>query len=200
MESATRVLILPGLSNSGPEHWQSRWEAEHPGFVRVEQRDWETPDRREWVEILDRVIAGSAGTAEDTSPVVLVAHSLGCCLVAHWAAAHSGPIQGALLVAPSDVEAEGFPTGVTGFAPMPTARLPFPSLLVASTDDPYLTVPRAEHFASHWGARLEVLGPLGHINSASGLGSWPEGFALLRALLEPAERRPPHGQAKAEVS
>jgi len=176
---ATRILILPGLYSSGPEHWQSRWEAEH-GFVRVEQCDWETPDRQEWVETLDRAIAA------DASPVVLVAHSLGCCLVAHWAAAHRGPVRGAFLVAPSDVEAEGFPAGVTGFAPMPTARLPFPSLLVASTDDEYLTLSRAEYFAKCWGARLEVLGPLGHINSASGLGSWPEGFALLRELLETA--------------
>jgi predicted alpha/beta hydrolase family esterase len=185
MDPTTRVLILPGLYSSGPEHWQSRWEAEHPGFVRVEQRDWETPDRREWVETLDRAITG---VAADPSPVVLVAHSLGCCLVAHWAAAHRGPIRGALLVAPSDVEAAGFPAGPTGFAPMPIAPLPFPSLLVASTDDPYLPLSRAEHFAQCWGSRLEVLGPLGHINSASGLGSWPAGFAILRELLAPAER------------
>ncbi|HEV7518272.1 MAG TPA: alpha/beta hydrolase, partial [Thermoanaerobaculia bacterium] len=170
---------------SGPEHWQSYWEREHPGFRRVEQRDWETPDRREWVETLDRVIAA------ETSPVVLAAHSLGCCLVAHWAASHGGHgghkghgglVQGALLVAPSDVEAPGFPTGPTGFAPMPTASLPFPSIVVASSDDEYVTVARAERFAAAWGSRLAVVGPLGHLNSASGLGSWPEGSALLGEL------------------
>jgi predicted alpha/beta hydrolase family esterase len=178
MSPETRVLILPGLYNSGPEHWQSRWEAEHPELVRVEQRDWETPDCGEWVETLDRAIAA------DTSPVVLVAHSLACCLVAHWAAVHRGPIRGALLVAPSDVEAPDFPTGATGFAPMPTAPLPFPSIVVASTDDPYLTLPRAERFAAAWGSRLVVVGALGHINSASGLASWPDGFDLLRQLLQ----------------
>ena len=188
MSPTPRVLILPGLHTSGPEHWQSHWEREHPGFRRVEQRDWETPDRHEWVETLNRAIAA------ETSPAVLVAHSLACCLVAHWAATHEGPVQGALLVGPSDVEAASYPPGSTGFAPMPLARLPFPSIVVASTDDQYITVPRAERFATGWGSRLEVVGALGHINSASGLGSWPEGFAFLREL------RLPHGQAKAEVS
>ena len=119
--------------------------------------------------------------------MVLAAHSLGCCLVAHWAAAvyphGGGNVQGALLVAPSDVDAPTYPAGTTGFTPMPLARLPFPSIVVASTDDEYLGLARAEQFAAAWGSRLEVAGPLGHINSASRLGSWPQGFALLRELL-----------------
>ena len=176
MAAETRVLLLPGLYNSGPEHWQTHWQAEHPELVRVEQRDWETPDLREWVETLQRAIVAVPG------PVVLVAHSAACSLVAHWAAAHQGNIRGALLVAPADVEAPSFPSGTTGFAPMPLAPLPLPSILVASTNDEYVTLPRAAQFALAWGSRLEVLGALGHINSASNLGSWPEGFALLREL------------------
>lgn len=176
MTGSSRVLVLPGLSNSGPEHWQSLWEREHPDFRRVEQRDWETPDRREWVETLHRAILA------ETSPAVLVAHSLGCALVAHWAATHGGPVEGALLVAPADVEAPGFPAGVTGFAPMPTVRLPFPSIVVASTNDEYVSVGRARHFAAAWGSRLEVAGPRGHLNSASGLGAWPEGLSWLDDL------------------
>jgi predicted alpha/beta hydrolase family esterase len=173
-----RVLILPGLYNSGPEHWQSHWEAEHP-FIRVQQRDWETPDRREWVETLQRAVTAEPG------PVVLVGHSLACCLVAHWAAAHPGEnVRGALLVAPSDVEAPSYPPGTTGFEPMPLDPLPFPSIVVASTDDEYVTLERAERFARAWGSRLEMAGPLGHMNSASRLGSWPQGFALLRELTE----------------
>jgi predicted alpha/beta hydrolase family esterase len=171
-----RILLLPGLYNSGPQHWQTHWKAEHPEFVRVEQRDWETPDRREWVETLQRAIAAAPG------PVVLVGHSTSCCLVAHWAAAHQGNVRGALLVAPSDVEAPSYPAGPTGFAPMPLASLPFPSIVVASTNDEYVTLPRAAQFAIAWGSRLEVLGALGHINSDSNLGSWPDGFALLREL------------------
>lgn len=181
MSATPRVLILPGLYNSGPQHWQSHWEAGHPSFVRVQQRDWEIPDRQEWVETLHQAIVADPG------PVVLAAHSLGCCLVAHWAAAvhphDGGSVQGALLVAPSDVEAPSYPPGTTGFTPMPLARLPFPSIVVASTDDEYVGLARAERFAAAWGSRLEVVGPLGHINSASRLGSWPQGFALLRDLL-----------------
>jgi predicted alpha/beta hydrolase family esterase len=185
MSATPRVVLIPGLWDSGPEHWQTCWKAEHPSFVRLRQRDWETPDRQEWVETLHQAIVAGPG------PVVLAAHSLGCCLVAHWAAAtdlHGGPdgggnVQGALLVAPSDVDAPTYPSGTTGFAPMPLARLPFPSIVVASTDDEYLDLARAEQFAAAWGSRLEVVGPLGHINSASRLGSWPQGFALLRELL-----------------
>jgi predicted alpha/beta hydrolase family esterase len=171
-----RVLLLPGLYDSGPQHWQSVWEREHPSFQRIVQRDWETPDRSEWVATLQGAVAAS------DAPVVFVAHSLGCCLVAHWSAAQAGPVQGALLVAPSDVEADSYPPGTTGFAPMPLDRLPFPSIVLASTDDPYVAVGRARQFAEAWGSRLEVLGPRGHINSASDLGSWPEGFAFLREL------------------
>jgi uncharacterized protein len=184
MTSSPRVLLLPGLYDSGPEHWQSHWEAEHPSFLRVRQRDWETPDRQEWVETLHRAISSEPG------PVVLVGHSLACCLVAHWAAAHQGNVQGALLVAPSDVEAPSYPPGTTGFAPMPLNRLPFRSIVVASTDDEYITLDRAEQFATAWGSRLEIVGPLGHINSASRLGSWPEGFALLRELVTTAATPP----------
>jgi uncharacterized protein len=172
-----RVLLLPGLYNSGPQHWQTHWKAEHPEFVRVEQKDWDTPDCGEWVETLQRAVAA------DASPVVFVGHSTSCCLVAHWAARHPGNVRGALLVAPSDVEAPSYPAGPTGFAPMRLARLPFPSIVVASTNDEYVTLPRAAQFALAWDSRLEVLGPLGHINSASNLGSWPEGFALLRELM-----------------
>jgi predicted alpha/beta hydrolase family esterase len=172
-----RVLLLPGLYNSGPEHWQRYWAAEH-GFPIVEQRDWETPDRREWVETLQRAVTAEPG------PVVLVGHSLSCCLIAHWAGAHpSENVQGALLVAPSDVEAPSYPQGTTGFTPMPLDPLPFPSIVVASTDDEYVSLDRAERFARAWGSHFEVLGPLGHINSASRLGLWPEGYALLRELM-----------------
>jgi uncharacterized protein len=178
-----RVLLLPGLYNSGPEHWQTHWKTEHPEFVRVEQKDWDTPDRRDWVETLQREIAA------EPSPVVLAGHSTSCCLVAHWAAAHRddpeslAKVRGALLVAPSDVEAPSYPSGPTGFAPMPLAPLPFPSIVVASTNDEYVTLPRAAQFALAWGSRLDVLGALGHINSSSNLGSWPEGFARLGELI-----------------
>ena len=171
-----RVLILPGLFDSGPDHWQTRWELANPSFRRVRQRDWQTPDRSEWVAALHAVISESA------DPAILVAHSLACSLVAHWAGAHDGPVRGALLVAPADVEAPDFPEGPTGFAPMPLVRLPFPSIIVSSTNDPYVTPRRAARFAEAWGAELELIGPAGHINSASRLGEWPRGLAFLERL------------------
>jgi hypothetical protein len=170
------TLILPGLYDSGPEHWQSHWERSSPGFKRVRQANWETPDRRDWVAALDAAVAGEPGE------VVLAAHSTACALVAFWAAGSRRPIRGALLVGPSDTEAASYPVGPTGWRPMPLGRLPFPSILVASSDDEYVTLERAERFASAWGSRFVNAGPLGHINSASSLGDWPMGRALLESL------------------
>ena len=172
----TPVLILPGLFNSGPEHWQSRWEAAHPEFRRVLQEDWEAPRCADWIARLDEAVRATPGA-------VLVAHSSSCALVAHWAAAHAtGGIRGALLVGPSDPEAPSYPAGPTGFAPMPLQRLPFPCVVVASRNDPYVSFERARQFALAWGSRLVDVGDLGHINSQSGLGDWPFGFALLEEL------------------
>src|SRR5882724_7451703 len=175
----TRTLILPGLHNSDPGHWQSRWEAEDETMERVIQDDWETPHCAEWVARLDQAL-------ERTGPkTLLVAHSAGCVLVAHWAVGCSrGRVRGALLVAPSDPEAPSFPSGPTGFAPIPLRRLPFRSVVVASSNDPYVTVSRAQAFATAWGSEFVMIGEAGHINSASGLGDWPEGFSLLRSLRE----------------
>jgi predicted alpha/beta hydrolase family esterase len=174
----TDILLVPGLWNSGPEHWQSYWERERTDCRRVLQREWETPRCGDWVAALDAAVAGSS------LPVVLAAHSLGCALVAHWASGsrHLGKVRGALLVAPSDVEAPSYPTGTTGFAPMPLRKLPFRSIVVMSSDDQYVTPGRARQFAQAWGSQLVDVGPKGHINSASGLGMWPEGFALVEEL------------------
>jgi len=170
------TLILPGLYNSGPDHWQSHWERSGPPFKRVRHRNWETPDRQEWVATLDAAIAEAIGE------ILLVAHSTACALVAFWAAGSRRPIRGALLVGPSDTEAPTYPVGPTGWQPMPLQRLPFPSVVVASSNDEYVSLARAKHFAREWGSRLVDAGALGHINSASGLGDWPEGRALLESL------------------
>lgn len=175
--SGARVLLIPGLWNSGPENWQSYWEREH-GYERVQQRDWDRPDRREWVETLQKAITAAA------RPIVLVGHSLGCALIAHWSAKYSGPIHGALLVAPSDPEGPNYPDCTTGFAPMARTRLPFPSIVAASSDDIYVTPERAQAFAHDWGSQFEPVGALGHINADSKIGNWPQGRALLQRLIE----------------
>jgi 2-methylisocitrate lyase-like PEP mutase family enzyme/predicted alpha/beta hydrolase family esterase len=173
----TRALILPGLFNSGPEHWQSRWERDDPSLVRVEQRNWDTPGRDEWVATLEAAVAAAGPN------VVLVAHSTGCPLVAFWAARTKRTIRGALLVAPSDTEAPSYPDGPTGWRPMPLAPLPFTSVVVASSNDQFCALDRARAFARAWGSRFVNVGAAGHINADSGLGSWPDGRALLAELL-----------------
>lgn len=168
------ILTLPGLWNSGPQHWQTHWEAKHPEWRRVLQRDFERPDRDEWVATLDEAIR-----ACEEKPI-LAAHSLGCSLVVQWARATGGDgIAGAFLVAPSDVELPTYPVDPGAFAPIPLLPLPFPSVVVASTNDEYVTVDRAGQFADAWGSRLVLIGDAGHINGASGHGPWPEGEQLL---------------------
>jgi uncharacterized protein len=171
---STPVLTVPGLWNSGPQHWQTHWEAKHPSFRRVQQRGWDHPDRDEWVATLDAAVRVAA------EPPVLAAHSLGCALVAQWAADCGGAaVRGAFLVAPSDVEAPGYPVEGRSFSHMALSRLPFPSIVVASTNDEYVSMERVQLFANAWGSRLVIIGDAGHINGASGYGPWPEGEAML---------------------
>jgi len=175
------VLIVPGWTNSGPEHWQSVWERAHSTYRRVEQRDWEHAVRDEWVAALDRAVAGAVG------PVVLVAHSLGCHTVAHWTAMRPRSagelVRGALLVAPPDPEHPAWPAEIVGFAPVPPRPLPFPSILVASANDPWDPARRAEAYAAAWDSRLVDVGDAGHINADAGYGPWPAGERLLAELL-----------------
>lgn len=174
------ILILPGLNGSGPGHWQTLWERLLPEARRVPARDWDHPACDEWMAALDAAVARAAGD------VVLVAHSLGCLQVACWAAA-AGPmlarVKGALLVAPPDPDAAVFPADARGFQ-VPVRPLPFASILVASTDDPYASFAFAERCAGWWGSELVGVGPLGHINADSGLGDWPRGRELLARLAD----------------
>ena len=171
------VLVLPGYADSGPEHWQSRWQAADPSCRRVMQRDWLNPSLGEWREALDRAIGAC------DRPPVLVAHSLGCALVAHHVAAGGRPVKGALLVAPADVDMVAMVLeAVQSFAPVPLVPLPFPSIVVASTDDPYVSAERAAAFARAWGSRLVTLDGAGHINTDSGYGEWSQGRELLEEL------------------
>jgi uncharacterized protein len=172
------VLLLPGWQNSGPGHWQSLWETRH-GYRRVDQHDWMTPKRGDWMARLEEFVLGCDG------PAVLVAHSLGCHLAAAWAAhsQNAHRVQGALLVAPPDTERDDLRGVLPGWAPILLKALPFPSVLVASTDDPYCDFGRAQGFAAAWGSRLVDLGAAGHINAETGLGDWAEGLGLLATEL-----------------
>jgi hypothetical protein len=177
IDDGARVLLLPGWLNSGPGHWQSRWEALH-GDQRVEQDDWEWPLRGDWMARLDEALL-----AVDR-PAWLVAHSLGCHLVAAWAA-HSSNVErvrGALLVAPPDLERDDLPPQVARWRPVVRGRLPFPATLLCSDGDPFGAPERTLALAAAWGASARSIGARGHINGDSGLGDWPDGRAELMAL------------------
>ncbi|MFZ9550473.1 MAG: RBBP9/YdeN family alpha/beta hydrolase [Hylemonella sp.] len=178
MKSAN-VLILPGWHNSGPAHWQSRWELAH-GYTRVNQHDWSRPLRGDWQIQLEEAILRC------DERVVLVAHSLGVILVAAWAA-HSRNVhrvKGALLVAPGDVAREETRAVLPSWWPIERQPLPFTSILVASRNDTRCHFDLAAALAKDWQAQLVDLGSAGHINAESGLEDWPQGKQLLQQLMQ----------------
>ncbi|MEJ8294519.1 RBBP9/YdeN family alpha/beta hydrolase [Delftia tsuruhatensis] len=176
--AAEDVWLLPGWQNSDADHWQSRWEQRH-GYRRLEQNDWDRPLRGDWSARLQETVLDAP------RPVVLVAHSLGCILVAWWAA-HSPlaarKVRGALLVAPGDTEQPQLREQLPGWSPVMMQRLPFASIVVGSNNDIYCSAQRVQTLADAWGARFVDAGPSGHLNTASGLGDWDSGHALLASL------------------
>jgi len=172
----TTIFTLPGIGGSGPQHWQSLWEKEY-GFRRIEQHDWETPALADWVTNINKEVS-----KHDPKDVILVGHSAVCVAIAYWAQQYQTPIKGALLVAPADAGAESFPAGTSGFRPVPLGKLPFPSIVVTSTNDQFVTPERAAQFAQAWGSELVNIGDAGHINVASGYGEWDAGLEILKRL------------------
>jgi predicted alpha/beta hydrolase family esterase len=178
--SEADILIVPGWLNSGPDHWQSRWERSLKTARRVEQDDWRAPDKDEWVAGIVKAVSDAA------RPAVLVAHSLGVIAVAYAAPKlAAGTVAGAFLVAPADVDntqswppnqGHVWPQDSFGFSPVPTEPLPFPSLLLAADDDPYCSRARARALADAWGSNFVDVGQAGHIADQSGHGPWPDGL------------------------
>jgi len=170
----TPVLVVPGLYDSGPQHWQTLWQAQHPSFVRVVQDDFATPSLERWSEtIADAVDACDA-------PPIVAAHSFGCLATLHAVLRRGRMLAGLLLVAPAD------PERFAVASRLPPHRLPFPSTLVASTNDPWMKFVKAGALAAAWGSRFVGCVDGGHINADSRLGAWPRGMALLRDVAERA--------------
>lgn len=174
---ATQILIAPGYGNSGEEHWQSYWQKESADFVRIEQRDWFEPNANEWTESIEKFVRECSGE------VVIVAHSLACIALAHWAQKTKLTIKGALLVAPPDTNNEKLKAVVHGFSPVPLRQLPFKSIVLASSNDEYNPIDQAESFAKSWGSEFVNIGQKGHINALSNIGNWPEGRKYLAQLI-----------------
>jgi uncharacterized protein len=171
--SMTTFITLPGIGGSGETHWQTLWERSHSSMTRFQPPDWDRPQLSDWVGALQQAVDAAA------PPIILVAHSLSCLLVAHWAAQTASTVAGAFLVAVPDPDAPVFPSAATSFRAVPEGALPFPSIIIASTDDPYSTLEYAQTRAQQWGSRLISIGASGHINASSNLGDWPQGKSLL---------------------
>lgn len=173
--TSTSIIIVPGWRDSGLGHWQTLWAERLPQARRVVQDDWHTPTRSAWVARLEETVL------EQPGPVVIVAHSLGCITTAHMKPEAAARVRGALLVAPADPERRAV---LSDFAPVPYAALPYRSILVASSNDPYCPIRLAGAYARAWGSEFVRLQNAGHINVDSGHGEWPLGRALLQSLTE----------------
>ncbi|KVN27590.1 RBBP9/YdeN family alpha/beta hydrolase [Burkholderia stagnalis] len=180
------ILIVPGLRDHVEDHWQTHLERRLPNARSV------APLERDKLSRAARVAALDAALAAIDGPVILVAHSAGVMIAVHWARQATRAIQGALLATPADLDEpmpDGYPTmealDAHGWTPVPTQRLPFPSLVAASRNDPLARFERVEALAAGWGSRLVDLGEVGHLNPASGYGEWPGAAALIAELLAP---------------
>jgi predicted alpha/beta hydrolase family esterase len=174
----TRLVFVPGWHGSGKDHWQSHWERALPGAHRIIVDSWDHPNRHDWICAIERAVRATS------EPPIVIAHSLGCVAVAHWAATTTATIRGAFLVAPADLERAGAPDALREFGPPPRERLPFVARLVASDNDPHIATERARQLANDWDASFVLLRSAGHINTESGHGAWPEGLALLRNFFD----------------
>ncbi|MEQ8473120.1 MAG: alpha/beta hydrolase [Marinoscillum sp.] len=172
------ILNIPGWKNSGKGHWQTIWEANDPLlFKRIQQNDWLFPKKEEWVPIITKAL-------QNTGPdVIVTAHSIGVMAFVHAALDHQLDVKGALLVAPSDPERSDYPKEIEGFAPVPLSKLPFPTIVVASNNDPAVCLERAKHFAHHWRSSFDEVKGAGHFKPEDGLGEWAYGQHLWKGLL-----------------
>jgi predicted alpha/beta hydrolase family esterase len=177
------ILIVPGYGDSGSNHWQGRWLQHFPNAVKVAQKDWTKIDGQEWVQTLDSAIQSAE------QPIILVGHSLGCTAIIVWAnLQESGKsfskIKGALLVGPPDPTSKAYRAlSIKGFDALPLNQLPFPSILVASENDPFLSLEQARLFATSLGSDFVTVGKRNHMGEDSGLGEWKEGLALLNKFI-----------------
>jgi len=172
------ILIVPGYTNSGPDHWQSRWQGKLSTARRVEQAEWSKPVREDWTAAVARAVN------QADRPVVIVAHSLGVAAAVQAIAQLRRPVAGAFLVAPPDVANAAIrPKHLMTFGPYPRDPLPFPSIVVGSRNDPFCPLEIAEDIAGAWGALFIDAGQAGHINSDAGYGPWPEGSIAFAKFL-----------------
>lgn len=175
-DGKSEIIVVPGIGGSGDEHWQTRWQASDPHMQRFQPSNWDEPILSDWIFALERAV-------ENTShPPILVAHSLGCLLVAHWQNASSRRIAGAFLVAVPDPKSIAYPTEADGFVDFPREKLRFHTVVVASSNDPFAEIDYSRAIAAWWGSGIVEVGALGHIGSESGVQDWVQGQKIFNAF------------------
>jgi predicted alpha/beta hydrolase family esterase len=181
--SGTVVITVPGLRGHVDDHWQTRLAATMPNVWSVRPLGRDNPSLDDRVAALQGAVAAAGG------PVILVAHSAGVLTTVHWAARHGGPVRGALLATPPDLASPlpaEYPSLAVleqlGWLPIPRQPLPFPSIVAASTNDALGDPVRVKALADSWGSKFRDIGPVGHLNPASGYGDWPGAERLLDEL------------------
>lgn len=171
------IVIVPGLRNSDEHHWQSRWQTQLPHSKRIHVNDWATPDLEQWRAAI------RAELAKLDKPAVLIAHSFGTLASASIAAEFPEKIAALFLVAPAD------PDKFKITQQLPQHLLPVPTKIIASSNDPWMTDSKAAYWALQWGADFLRLKNVGHINSESNLGFWPEGIHYLQQWVRKVKKR-----------
>jgi uncharacterized protein len=170
------LLFIPGLNNSGPQHWQTLWQARRGDAFRLQPSSWNAPELSDWMSALERALEACS------APPILVGHSMGCLLSVYWASQHRSDrsIAGAFLVAPPNFKRREFPA--PSFTEMPESPMPYPAIVIASTNDPYCPIEVANELAVKWNTGFVSVGPRGHISTEPGNGDWQEGWNLLQAF------------------
>lgn len=177
------ILIIPGYKNAGQTHWQSRWAEKMPNAKRVEQEQWSKPVAADWIFNIENAIKAAK------APVVLIAHSLGVAAavnaIDHLAVDEGKKVRGGFFVAPPEVDNPKIrPKHLMTFGPYPRGPLPFPSFVIASQNDPFSSIEKAQDTAAAWGAFFVDAGQSGHINEESGHGPWPEGLLVFAEFMK----------------
>lgn len=166
-----RALIVPGLNNSDQHHWQSHWETLLPDSRRIKLANWATPNLAKWCHAIEDELSARKG------PFIVIAHSFGALASARMAYLRPQKFRALFLVAPAD------PDKFSIADQLPQEPLMVKSALVASSNDPWMQADKAAQWAQRWGAEYRLIKNLGHINSASNIGLWPEGITQLQRLV-----------------
>lgn len=173
-----KFFNLPGYGNSDEDHWQTYFEKKLDNCFRIEQKSWTAPTCDDWIEKIESDLID-----EDLSQVVLITHSLGGIALLHWLSKYKRVLKGAFIVAPPDLERPFRDFNLDSFTPIPREVLTFPSMVVCSSNDHWMTLDRSKEFSEIWGAELKIIEKAGHINPDAGYTDWEEGLSIFDGFL-----------------